>query len=104
MMAYQQDIARMHGASPGPFRNSGQIRRRTTKRPHGQSGSMEQEEEGVEPGLERGSMFPSEGEGSRDDRQPLTSDIGERLPHQLKWRAHMVETWHGMCDAALIDL
>ena len=34
----------------------------------------------------------------------VESDMGERLPHQLNWRAHMVENWHGMCDAALINV
>ena len=66
------------------------------------------DERGVESGLEqlaeRGSQFPVE-DGGREERRPVNPEAAaDRLPHQLKWRAHMVESWQGMCDAALIDM
>ncbi len=83
------------------------MNRRPMKRPHNHTIESESER-GVESGLEqladRGvSQFPVE-EGDREERRPIVSENAERLPHQLKWRAHMVESWQGMCDAALIDM
>jgi len=95
-MVYQQ--------GPGSaYRQPGQ-RRPAVKRPHDQTLEHE-EEQSVELELvERGiGLFPSDSEGGRGDRRVI-SELGDQTPHQLKWRANMIETWQGMCDAALIDL
>ncbi len=104
-IAYQQDIGSGQVTSSSSFHGS--VNRRAMKRPHNHTIESESER-GVESGLEqlanRGvSQFPVE-EGSREERKPVFSESTERLPHQLKWRAHMVESWQGMCDAALIDM
>lgn len=33
-----------------------------------------------------------------------SASAGAVLSQQLKWQAHMVESWHGICDGALQDM
>lgn len=83
---------------------------------------MEHGETGVDSGVDvslndqcsRGSLFPPDSGGKKDEggkRQgssDLVSPIGLQTGgvhgHQLKWQAHMVETWKDVCDASLIDV
>ena len=40
-----------------------------------------------------------------DGRRGSTSDPLSSQPlQQLKWQAHMVSEWHGLCDGALQDM
>lgn len=40
-----------------------------------------------------------------DGRRGSTSDPLSSQPlQQLKWQAHMVNEWHGLCDGALQDM
>ena len=122
--AFQQDFSSLHSQPAGmtntsaSFRTSsgGQVRRRTIKRAHDQS--IEQGETGVDSGVDvslndqcsHGSLFPPDSGGKRDEggRRQGSSDIvapvGGGHSHQLKWQAHMVETWKDVCDASLIDM
>ena len=68
----------------------------------------------------RRSVFPSEdhcGGGQVSESHSSSSGVsqssstgggggsnGGASPHQLKWQAHQVETWHDLCDGALQDM
>lgn len=57
-------------------------------------------------------MFPTDGGcgpivgGAGDCRRSSTSEPLNPGPplQQLKWQAHMVNEWHGLCDGALQDM
>ena len=50
--------------------------------------------------LIREKMFPL----GADGLQVLDSGGGSGQPQRLKWQAHMVNSWHEVCDGALQDM